>query len=362
MRRVFSEKISIVKEKTVELRRDQRKVLKMLALFFAFMVAFTVLSRITYNLIIPKAALGKVEPNTIEHTVSVQGEVKAVSEVPVFTKEGLLIDAMKVSEGQRVNSGEVLYTIERQSLDNLIYTGQSEVNVLSGQIKALQKSGADSSEIAVIREQYNVKNKELEGYKNIRKAGYAVRAKFTGVVTKIRISTGEKTAGTADLLMADEDGEFVAAAQIGLSEESKYIGNNTKADITFADGTALKDIPLKSVSVNEGEGVLEVRITLPESEMVLGQMVDINLKSSSKKYKNCIPRTALHMDSDGYFVYGIKKEETILGEENTVIKFEVTVLDKNLNYAAVEGISEGQNVIVNADKSIEENNKVRILK
>ena len=55
----------------------------------------------------------------------------------------------------------------------------------------------------------------------------------------------------------------------------------------------------------------------------------------------------------------VASEETILGREYTAKKMEVTLLDKNRDSVAVEGISSGQMIIVQSDKILSDGNKVR---
>ena len=60
------------------------------------MAGLTVLSRITYNMILPEVVMGQAEPGTVNHEISTQAEVRSLSEIPVFTEEGLLVDGVRV--------------------------------------------------------------------------------------------------------------------------------------------------------------------------------------------------------------------------------------------------------------------------
>ncbi len=338
-----------------------KKKIKIVLVFLGIMAGLTVLSRITYNMILPEVVMGQAEPGTVNHEISTQAEVRSLSEIPVFTEEGLLVDGVRVREGQKVSNGEILYTLDKDSLDRLIEEGQNEAEALRKQINQLRadSEGDEPTEVYSLQSEKDKKERSLQEYRKVKAAGYAVRAGQNGIVTKINTATGDKTQGTADMLIADSGKNLTAVSVMEADEESRYIGENTVADITASDGTVFEDLSVASITAKESEQTMTVSIPLPEGDFYLGQLVSVELYSSSKTYECCIPRTALNMEGSSYFLYTVSEEATILGKEYTVEKLEVQVLDKNREIAAVEGISSGQKIIVRSDKPIEAGNKVR---
>ena len=84
---------------------EPNKKVKIVVIFLAVMVGLTIISRVTYQMILPKVVMGQADSGTIRHTIHTQGEVKSLSESPVFTTEGLLVDKVVVSTGQEAHFG-----------------------------------------------------------------------------------------------------------------------------------------------------------------------------------------------------------------------------------------------------------------
>ncbi len=341
---------------------ESNKKVKIVIVFLAVMAGLTVISRLTYQMILPKVVMGQADSGTISHTIHTQAEVKSLSESPVFTTEGLLVDKVVVSAGQSVRKGDVLYTIEKDTLDQMIAEEQGEVNVLSKQIQQLktESDGASvSAEIYSLQQERWEKNQMLKVHKKIKMAGYGICAPQDGVVTEIETKAGQKTQGTADVMLADSGQNLTAVVTLSNDEESSYVSKDTIANISSSDGKSADNLAIASIDNREAEGTVVLNIPLPQSEFLLGQLLSVELNSPSQKYDCCIPRSALNMEGSNYFVFAVAAEETILGREYTAKKMEVTLLDKNRESVAVEGISNGQMIIVQSDKILSDGNKIR---
>ena len=78
-----------------------------------------------------------------------------------------------------------------------------------------------------------------------------------------------------------------------------------------------------------------------------------------RAYEACVPLEALHLNTEGYYVYVVETEETVLGEQLTARQFPVTVTAKDHAAAAVEGVQPGHEIIVSADRIMEDGRRVR---
>ncbi len=341
---------------------EPNKKVKIVVIFLAVMVGLTIISRVTYQMILPKVVMGQADSGTIRHTIHTQAEVKSLSESPVFTTEGLLVDKVVVSTGQAVRKGDVLYTIEKHTLDQMIAEEQGEVNAVSKQIQQL-KAESDgtsvSAEVYSLQQESWKKEQLLQEHKKIKRAGYGICAPRDGVVTAIETKAGQKTQGTADVMLADSGKNLTAVVTLSSDEESSYVSKDTVASVSSSDGKSADNLSIASIDTREADGTVLVNIPLPQNEFLLGQLLSVELNSSSQKYDCCIPRSALNMEGSSYFVFAVTAEETILGREYTAKKMEVNVLDKNRESVAVEGISSGQMIIIQSDKILSDGNKVR---
>lgn len=103
---------------------EKEALWKGLKLFLGAMVLFTLLSRAVYQQ--GRAVVSTAAPTsgTVEHTVRVTGKTVQEQEAAVVTQPGLLVGAVRVSEGQQVQAGDVLFCLDLDNLEEAI-TAQS---------------------------------------------------------------------------------------------------------------------------------------------------------------------------------------------------------------------------------------------
>ncbi|MBD5106168.1 MAG: hypothetical protein HDT41_04240, partial [Lachnospiraceae bacterium] len=83
---------------------------------------------------------------------------------------------------------------------------------------------------------------------------------------------------------------------------------------------------------------------------------------TGEEKKLCVPLSAIHSDGKQNYVLSASVSKTILGEELKVVRHNVTILDKNETYAAIDqgSISEEDKIIVSSTKKIEKGDTVRL--
>ena len=92
----------------------------------------------------------------------------------------------------------------------------------------------------------------------------------------------------------------------------------------------------------------------------IGSMAEMNVESADKVFNYCVPREAVHQAENGaYYVYTIKESESVLGPRLEAVQTDVNLLDQNENSAAIDGLEEGQEVIVEASRELEDQCRVR---
>ncbi|MBR1930903.1 MAG: hypothetical protein IJ833_05435 [Lachnospiraceae bacterium] len=116
------------------------KVLKGFALFLAFMLCCTIISRAIYAYRMPQVELGTVCRKSIEHSFSAMGSINAVNEVPVVLPAGLLIDKVCVREGESVTTDTVLVQLNMVSLKELIDALEERIALQEQQLKELKSN------------------------------------------------------------------------------------------------------------------------------------------------------------------------------------------------------------------------------
>ncbi len=124
-----------------------------LLLFLAFMWICTILSKSIYVSALPRVQAQTMEEKFIEHIIEVQGIIEAGGSRAVHTLPGLRVESLCVQEGERVESGSLLLTIDLGDLASLIETKEAQLTRqrldLSDR-QARQLRGSLEREVAVL--------------------------------------------------------------------------------------------------------------------------------------------------------------------------------------------------------------------
>ena len=204
-----------------------------------------------------------------------------------------------------------------------------------------------------------------------------------GMVTEVGVKAGSTTSGGGDILLSDLSGG--ASLTVTFSEDMrKYIREGTQAVVTaenalpgqqaaaervtiqtIADsnmsGSAAGGMEAGAAATQQPGGDFRVTVHLSSEHFSAGESAVLKVEAQVSDYDSCVLAEALHlMSGDQYYVNVAEKRSTILGEEWVVRQVSVKLLEKNETYAAVEGISSGQEVITESSRTLEEGSRVKV--
>lgn len=101
------------------LKKEKGRIWKLVGFFFAGMILFTLLSRAVYQHGTAVVTTEAPSSGVITHTVQLTGKTLQNQEQAVTTVAGLRVASVCVNEGQQVNQGDMLFTLD---LDYLVET------------------------------------------------------------------------------------------------------------------------------------------------------------------------------------------------------------------------------------------------
>lgn len=129
----------------------KRKLTKIALIFFGIMIVFTILSRVSYNFNTPKVMLGNQEDIEMGEIINGNGIVEAQEIVPVSAKEQKVVKKIHVLTGQLVKSGEVLYELDLEKLQEEIKEKEQELKTMELQIESARsmERSAEQSRILI---------------------------------------------------------------------------------------------------------------------------------------------------------------------------------------------------------------------
>lgn len=194
------------------------------------------------------------------------------------------------------------------------------------------------------------KTKEQEG---------KIVAQTDATVSKILLTAGDRTTETAAFLLADlsEGARFTTEIS---KEDAKYVAVGDVVTLKVND-KSYEDMTVLSTETNEDSSV-RVTVYVPKKTISIGTHASMEIEQTSEKYATTLPLTAIHAEQSKYFVYVLEKEDTVLGEETVARKVNVSIVEKNGEYAALSdgSLSEDDSVIVESDTMLANGEKVRL--
>ena len=201
---------------------------------------------------------------------------------------------------------------------------------------------------------------KLAAYQEILDGEGKIAAPMGGMVTDVYVQAGGRVPDTASFLMADD--EVPCQFRVPLTKEDKtYVNLGDDVKLKLGDRKEI-NAAIDYLTENENApGSFTAVLRLPEETGTPGQSGTIICAKSGEKRPCCIPLLALHEEQNKSYVYVVGEREGILGMEYYVEEINVTVVDKNDKFAAIEGaVTEESRIIQSADSEMKRGDVIRL--
>lgn len=119
---------------------ESNKKNKIIVAFFVFlglMWLCTVISKSIYASKLPIVSTESIEQKYVEHIVEVDGIVVAGDKNPVTVLSGLRVDKLMVQAGDRIEEGDVIFTVDMEDLDGMLEEKQTAISKVQAQIDTI---------------------------------------------------------------------------------------------------------------------------------------------------------------------------------------------------------------------------------
>lgn len=313
-----------------------------------------------------------------------QAELRQAQEVyQNFIADAVQPDSNQPDSGQTaeellaaVQERQAAYDQAVQARDESLYQAQKALD--SANLGEAKDYSVEQSRIT-----RGQKEEEIARLQALMDVQGRVTAPSKGLVTEVGVKAGSTTSGGGDILLSDLSGG--ASLTVTFSEDMrKYIREGTQAVVTaenalpgqqaaaervtiqtIADsnmsGSAAGGMEAGDAATRQPGGDFRVTVHLSSELFSAGEPAVLKVEAQVSDYDSCVLAEALHlMSGDQYYVNVAEKRSTILGEEWVVRQVSVKLLEKNEKYAAVEGISSGQEVITESSRTLEEGSRVKV--
>ncbi len=197
----------------------------------------------------------------------------------------------------------------------------------------------------------------LDRYRTLQKQGCQVMADAGGIVTGVNVSAGNDTPDGAAVVYAAKDNDLKFIASLS-KEDKEYIGQGTEGTLEIGDRK--EKIPVDYIQ-QQADGSYTAEFFLPEGLGKMGLNGSFTVEYQSKSYRQCIPVNALYEENKRYYIYVVRRQQGILGEELAAEKRFVEVQEQGDSYVALgdNALAEGEEVIVTTTKGLSDGAVVR---
>ena len=224
----------------------------------------------------------------------------------------------------------------------------------------VSEEDADAT-LAVYRAEVENIQEKLSAYREILSGEGRITAPLSGIITDVYVQAGGRVPDTASFLMADD--EVPCQFRVPLTKEEKtYVNLNDEVKLKLGGRSELNARVDYLMENENAPGSYTAILRLPEETGTPGQSGTLICAKAGEKQPCCVPLLALHENPGGSsFVYVVSEREGILGMEYYVEEINVSVVDKNDKFAAVEGaVTTESRIIQSADKEIAKGDVVRL--
>ena len=300
-------------------------------------------------------------------SVSAQGSLKPISSVVVTPEVDGIIENLYVSEGSKVNAGDILFTIKNDELDKAVSEAEiavrtAENNVTSARnaLDALRREEErDNAAIAEAEIALDSANLALDSANETFAAALATAQKRTvtaaasGELIVMNAVLGQavgSAAGSGTLMQIADLSQMTVTVQVNELDISKIAVDQT-AVVSFS---ALPDLELEATvtrianvsgSGDEpyGYGVVSYDVDLiipePDERLKPGMTATVDVRLQHLPDVLTVPLSAISSDENGEpCIYVVTDEATGSAETRPV-----TVLAQSSTTAAIEGaVEEGE--------------------
>ena len=145
------------------------------------------------------------------------------------------------------------------------------------------------------------------------------------------------------------------------SKERENINQNSIVKINSTGTNSGIKGEILSIDKIEGSDMYEVRIGVQSEQEIAGQSCNITIENSSDIYDILVDNSAIRKDANGYYVFVVKEEKDSLKKKYIVKRVDVTLLDRDDKYSAIDGLQFIEPVVVRSEKNIYNGNRVKYI-
>ena len=221
-----------------------------------------------------------------------------------------------------------------------------------------QKDAIDNEKA---QEDLEKQRKEIEKLKEADDTACIV-APEDGIITNISLKEGDKVTSEAPIasLQLESSGYEVSCTVPKSDARLIKVGDEATIENVWGDDTYAEVKSIKADPEDPNKN-MQVKFEVKGEDISIGQTLQFAVGEKSQRYDCVVPNNAVKEDNGGHYVLVVKVKQTPLGNRYVIKKVEVTVAASDTTKSAIQGdVTEYDNVVTNASKSVDNGQQVRL--
>lgn len=309
------------------------------------------------------------------------GNVRAFSEVSVKARVSGQVAKIMFHEGQEVNEGDVLLTIDPQPFEVALTQAnarleQAKSTTELAQSRATRGKSLEKSGAVAVEEMDQLQNALRVAKANIEVESAAVRGaelqlEYCTIHSPIRGRTGRRVVDAGNVVKADET-ELVTIhqlrpVQVVFSLPEQFLSDVRREmragqlQVTIKPNEnsrteALGKLTFVDNTVKAATGTIDLKAEFPNDDLALwpGQFGEVALTLSVERDATVVASAAVQTGQNGSFVYVINQDSTVAVRP---VKVERVLRDESV---IREGLKPGETVVVDGQLRLTPGAKVEV--
>jgi RND family efflux transporter MFP subunit len=315
---------------------------------------------------IPLVTIGKVKEESFEHKISVQGNVETDQDAVINAELGGLISEIHVNEGDRVEKGQSLVSIDASMVNASIKEVQTQLDYANYLLKKQEELksrdiGSEFDYEGALNQVNSLKSKlnTLE----LQRSKANILAPFSGVIDQVFAKQGQMASPQGPVLRIVNTNEITITADLS-EKHLKNIKVGTVVKVSFPnfkDTTIAVKISSVANYIDPTNRTFRITATVKNNKILVPNMLaELEITDIKEEKALVIPSISILKDYNNRdYVFAAKKSK-----ENTYTlkKVFVNEIEKFNGVSMIEvkeKLSVGSNLVVKGIKGITESDIVR---
>ncbi|GAB1366142.1 efflux RND transporter periplasmic adaptor subunit VmeH [Candidatus Cloacimonadaceae bacterium] len=296
-----------------------------------------------------------VEATTFHQELKYNSNLNGLEESTAQAMVSDIITRINAKVGDRVQKGDVIISFPANTPAaqwEQATTAFNSIKTVYERMQRLFAQGAISQQdLDNVETQYKVSKANLEASEQM----INVRAPISGVITAMLVNPSEKVFPGKDLFTVASTGGYKAVIMVPGTEVAK-IKKGAKATATWLDTSIQGRVSSISMAMDMNTKAFRVEVSFPglNPKISYGVTSEISIEILSKPKVFVVEREYIVYENGNAFVW--------LNENGQAVKRQITTgLDNSLSFEVTNGLSGGENLIVEGINMLSDNAKLQVI-